>query len=56
QHQQVCIAHLEPAGELGIDRVSVQFGVNEQRMLVATVRDLLTGKVLVVREAIAKLK
>ena len=56
QHQQVCIAHLEPRGELGIDRVSVQFGVNEQRMLVATVRDLLTGKTLVVREAIAKLK
>ena len=56
QHQQVCIAHLEPPGELGIDRVSVKFGVNEQRMLVATVRDLLTGKALIVREAIAKLK
>lgn len=56
QHEQVCIAHLEPRGELGIDRVSVQFGVNEQRMLVATVRDLLTGKTLIVREAIAKLK
>ncbi|MDJ0733190.1 MAG: Hsp70 family protein [Nostocaceae cyanobacterium] len=56
QHEQVCIAHLQPPGEVGIDRISVQFEVNEQRMLVATVKDLLTGKVLVYQGAIAKLK
>lgn len=55
QHQQVCVAHLNPAGQLGIDRIAVEFEVNEQRVLVATVRDLLTQKVLVERGAIAKL-
>lgn len=55
-HQQVCVAHLNPPGQLGIDRVSVDFEVNEQRVLLATVRDLVTGKVLVEREAIAKLQ
>ncbi len=53
---QVCIAHLNPPGQLGIDRISVQFEVNEQRVLLTTVQDLLTGKVLVQREAIAKLQ
>lgn len=54
-HQQVCIAHLDPPGQTGIDRIQAQFEVNEQRMLVATVKDLLTGKTLVEKEAIAKL-
>ncbi|MBD2066840.1 Hsp70 family protein [Leptolyngbya sp. FACHB-671] len=56
QHDQVCVAHLNPPGQVGIDRVSVQFEVNEQRVLVATVEDLLTGKVLVNKGAIAKLQ
>ncbi|WP_293149237.1 MULTISPECIES: Hsp70 family protein [unclassified Microcoleus] len=55
-HQQVCVAHLNPPGVLGIDRVSVSFEVDERRVLLATVRDLLTGKVLVDRSAIAKLQ
>ena len=55
-HQQVCVAHLNPPGVLGIDRVSVSFEVDERRVLLATVRDLVTGKVLVEKGAIAKLQ
>jgi molecular chaperone DnaK (HSP70) len=55
-HDSVCIAHLEPPGKLGVDRISAQFEVNQQRVLLATVRDLLTGRVLVEKGAIAKLK
>ncbi|MBD1813594.1 Hsp70 family protein [Microcoleus vaginatus DQ-U2] len=55
-HQQVCVAHLSPPGVLGIDRVSVSFEVDERRVLLATVRDLVTGKVLVEKGAIAKLQ
>ena len=55
-HQQVCVAHLEPPGEVGVDRISVYFEVDTQRTLLATVKDLLTGKVLVDRSAIALLE
>ena len=55
RREQVCLAHLEPPGQVGVDRITVQFEVNEQRVLLATVRDLLTGRVLVDRGAIAKL-
>ncbi|GET35869.1 Hsp70 family protein [Microseira wollei] len=55
-HEQVCVAHLDPPGRTGIDRVEVSFEVNEGRILLATVKDLLTGKVLVERGAIAKLQ
>ena len=55
-HQQVCVAHLNPPGVLGIDRVSVSFEVNQRRVLLATVRDLVTGEVLVAKGAIAKLQ
>lgn len=54
--QQVCVAHLNPPGQTGIDRISVRFEVNEQRVLLATVRDLMTGETLVNKEAIAKIK
>ncbi|HEY9707668.1 MAG TPA: Hsp70 family protein [Oculatellaceae cyanobacterium] len=53
---QVCVAHLEPPGETGVDRIEVNFEVNEQRVLLATVKDLLTRRVLVERGAIAKLQ
>lgn len=53
---QVCVAHLNPPGQVGIDRISVQFEVNDKRVLLATVRDLLTGKLLVKKRAIANLK
>jgi molecular chaperone DnaK (HSP70) len=53
---QVCVAHLDPPGQVGVDRVTVAFAVTEQRMLIATVRDLLTEQVLVAGEAIAKLQ
>lgn len=55
-HQEVCVAHLNPPGVLGIDRVSVSFEVDERRVLLATVRDLVTGEVLVDKGAIAKLQ
>jgi molecular chaperone DnaK (HSP70) len=55
-HQQVCVAHLEPPGEKGIDRIEVLFEVNEHRVLVVTVKDLQTKRVLVEKGAIAKLK
>lgn len=53
---QICVAHLEPSGEPGIDRIEVFFEVNEQRVLLATVKDLLTGKLLGEGQAIAKLQ
>lgn len=52
----VCLAHLDPPGEVGIDRVAVDFAVDNNRVLLATVKDLLTGKVLVKRGVIANLK
>ncbi|MBF2027646.1 MAG: Hsp70 family protein [Oscillatoriales cyanobacterium C42_A2020_001] len=55
-HDSVCLAHLDPPGQLGMDRIAVEFEVNAQRLLIATVRDLLTGKVLVERGEIAKLQ
>ncbi|MDX2215995.1 MAG: Hsp70 family protein [Oculatellaceae cyanobacterium bins.114] len=54
--EEICIAHLDPPGQTGIDRLSVQFEVNEQRVLVATIRDLLTDKLLIEKGAIAKLQ
>jgi molecular chaperone DnaK (HSP70) len=55
-HEAVCVARLDPPGQVGVDRVSVEFEVNEQRVLLATVRDLLTHAVLVEQGAIAKLQ
>ncbi len=55
QQQQVCVAHLNPPGQVGSDRISVQFAVTDQRVLIATVRDLLTQQILVEQGAIAKL-
>lgn len=52
----VCVAHLQPHGTAGKDRILIDFEVNEQRMLLATVRDLLTQQILVERSAIAQLK
>ncbi|AFY71563.1 Heat shock protein 70 [Thalassoporum mexicanum PCC 7367] len=56
QNEQVCIAHLSPPGRKGMDRIEVDFRVNEQRVLTATVKDLLTKKILVKEGAIAKLE
>ncbi|MDB9315484.1 Hsp70 family protein [Spirulina sp. CS-785/01] len=56
-HQKaVCVAHLDPSGQVGMDRISVEFEVDEKRVLLATVTDLLTNRVLVEQGAIAKLK
>ena len=55
QNQQVCVAKLNPLGEAGMDRISVLFEVDSRRILLATVKDLLTGKVLINRGEIYKL-
>ncbi len=56
QHKQVCVAHLNPPGQVGQDRIEVMFEVNPQRALIATVRDLLSGTVLVDRGSVARLQ
>ncbi|MDX2256328.1 MAG: Hsp70 family protein [Pseudanabaenaceae cyanobacterium bins.39] len=53
---QVCIARLTPLGQAGSDRIAIMFEVDERRVLIATVRDLLTQSVLIDRQAIAKLE
>ena len=55
ERNSVCLARLEPPGELGIDRIAVEFAVTEHRILVVTVTDLLTNRVLVKEGSIAKL-
>lgn len=52
----ICVAPLDPPGQVGRDRVAIAFAVNDQRMLIATVRDLLTNQVLLDSAAIAKLQ
>ncbi len=53
---QVCIARLDPSGLLGCDRIAVNFEIDDRRVLIATVRDLLTDRVLIDRHAIGKLE
>jgi molecular chaperone DnaK (HSP70) len=53
---QVCIAKLDPSGLLGSDRITVNFEIDDRRVLIATVRDLLTDRVLIDRYAIGKLE
>jgi len=55
-HQKsLCIARLDPPGVEDLDRISVQFEVDEKRILIATIEDLLTNKILVNKKAIAQL-
>jgi molecular chaperone DnaK (HSP70) len=53
---QVCIARLIPLGQVGCDRIAVTFEVDERRILIATVQDLLTQSLIIDRQAIAKLE
>jgi len=53
---QVCMAKLDPSGQLGNDRIIVNFEIDDRRVLIATVIDLLTTQVLIDRQAIAKLE
>lgn len=55
-HSDICIAYLDPPGQVGRDRITVEFAVNTQRTLIATVRDLLTHQVLLDHAAIANLQ
>jgi molecular chaperone DnaK (HSP70) len=54
--QQVCIARLDPLGQLGSDRITVNFEIDERRILTATIIDLLTNQILIDHQAIAKLE
>ena len=56
KNANVCLANLEPPGKIGEDRISVDFAVNKDRFLTATVVDIVTGKILADREPIGKLK
>ncbi|NEQ65232.1 MAG: Hsp70 family protein [Symploca sp. SIO2D2] len=56
KHQQVCVACLKPPGKVKVDRISVEFEVDKERVLLVTVRDLLTKRLLVKKKAIAKLQ
>ncbi|MFO5528241.1 MAG: Hsp70 family protein [Cuspidothrix sp.] len=56
QGKQVCVAKLNPPGAAGFDRIAVLFEVDFRRTLLATVKDLLTGEILVNRGEIYKLK
>ena len=47
---------LNPPGEAGFDRRSVLFEVDSRRTLLATVKDLLTGEILVNKGEIYKLR
>ncbi|ELS33459.1 MULTISPECIES: Hsp70 family protein [Pseudanabaena] len=51
-----CVARLEPLGQLGSDRISVKFEIDDRRVLIATISDLLTDRVLIDRKAIVKLE
>ena len=53
---QVCIAQLDPLGQIGIDRITVTFEIDDRRVLLATVRDLRTETVLIMRQAIGTLE
>ncbi len=55
QNPQICVAHLSPPGQLGLDRLVVQFEVTVDRMLVVTVRDLLTNQFIVQSQPVAQL-
>ncbi|NEO86957.1 MAG: Hsp70 family protein [Spirulina sp. SIO3F2] len=55
-NNEICIARLNPHGIAGRDRLQLDFEVDAQRMLRATVKDLLTQTVLVDRGAIARLE
>lgn len=52
----VCVAHLDPPGQVGRDRIRVSFQVDEQRILRATIEDLQTHQPLAQRQSVAKLE
>ena len=44
---EVCMAKLNPKGELGSDRLAVFFEIDDRRVLIITVSDLLTNTILI---------
>lgn len=52
----VCVAKLSPPGQVGVDRIRVDFTVDEKRILLATITDLLSGELLAENKPIAMLE
>lgn len=52
----VCVAKLSPPGQVGVDRVKIEFAVNEKRVLLATIKDLVSGKNLMTNQPITTLE
>lgn len=52
----VCVAKLSPPGQVGVDRVKIEFAVNEKRVLLATIKDLVSGKNLMTDQPITTLE
>lgn len=50
------VAHLDPPGKAGEDRVTVEFDVDNNRTLRVTVTDMLTGKVLLRSAPVVELR
>ncbi|PZU99386.1 MAG: molecular chaperone DnaK [Pseudanabaena sp.] len=55
-NDQICMARLNPLGQLGVDRLRIDFEVNDRRVLIATVFDLLSDRLLIDHQAIVKLE
>ena len=55
-NDKVCIASLNPIGEMGRDRLSITFAVSDRRVLIVSISDLLTNQVLIDQQAISKLE
>ncbi|MGK7876897.1 MAG: Hsp70 family protein [Xenococcaceae cyanobacterium] len=53
QHQQVCVMPLTPPGQTEKDRFELTFELNQQRVLLLTVKDLLAQRVLMDKVAMA---
>jgi molecular chaperone DnaK (HSP70) len=53
--KSACITKLHPLGTVGKDRLKLHLEVDEGRMLLTTVTDILTQQVLVYKKAIARL-
>lgn|GEM_PF-108190 len=49
--QQACIIPLTPTGKTGIDRIQLTCEINDERVLLLTIKDLLTQRVLLEQRA-----
>jgi hypothetical protein len=50
------IVPLDPVGEMGVDRLRLEFEISKDRELLMTVWDLLLDRPLTVKQVVAKLR